>query len=174
MKTFFTSDTHFSHTNIIKYENRPFNTSNYMNEVLISRWNSKVNKEDVIYHLGDFAFGNESNIHKILNQLNGKIYLIYGNHDKEIKRNKSLQNRFIWCRDYYKLKINNQILILFHYPIQVWDMKHHGSLHFYGHIHSNKENHHPMVEQLENAYNLGVDVCDFEPKTLEEILCKEN
>lgn len=172
MEIFFTADTHFSHTNIIKYENRPFKNSSEMNKFIINKWNKKVSTNDVVYHLGDFAFDKRENIHTILDNLNGKIYLIYGNHDKEIKKNKDLQNRFVWCRDYFKLKINDKVIILFHYPIQVWDMKHHGSLHFYGHIHSDKENHHPTVSQLKNAYNVGVDVCDFEPKTLEEIIKK--
>lgn len=172
MKQFFTSDTHFSHANIIKYENRPFKNVNEMDEYLIEKWNNKVNKNDEVYHLGDFAFASESEIHNLLNKLNGKIHLIYGNHDKEIKKHKDLQNKFIWCKDYYKLKINNQVIILFHYPIQAWDMKHYGSLHFYGHVHSNITTKHHLTITLENAYNVGVDVCDFEPKTLEEIIKK--
>ena len=170
MKTFFTSDTHFSHTNIIKYENRPFNTKEYMNEVLIERWNSKVNKNDEVYHLGDFAFAQQQEIFSIVDKLNGKIYLIYGNHDKEIRKSQLLKNKFVWCRDYFKLKINKQVIILFHYPIATWDMKHYGSLHFFGHVHGNKTTKHPLTLELENAFNVGVDVNDFEPKTLEEIL----
>lgn len=172
MKQFFTSDTHFSHANIIKYENRPFKNVNEMDEYLIEKWNNKVNKNDEVYHLGDFAFAPSNRIREILNKLNGRIYLIWGNHDKEIKHNRSIQEKFIFCREYYSLKINNLPIILFHYPIAVWDRQHHGSIHFYGHIHSNLDNHHPLVVELKNAYNVGVDVNNFEPKTLEEIIKK--
>ena len=52
-----------------------------MNQEIIKRWNSVVSKNDIVYHLGDFAFGNKNFIESIVNQLNGKIYLILGNHD---------------------------------------------------------------------------------------------
>ena len=42
MKTFFTSDTHFYHSNIIKYCNRPFADAQDMNETLIANWNNVV------------------------------------------------------------------------------------------------------------------------------------
>ena len=56
-KTFFVSDTHFNHTNIIKYCNRPFNNADEMDAALIKNWNTKVPKDGIVYHLGDFAWG---------------------------------------------------------------------------------------------------------------------
>jgi calcineurin-like phosphoesterase family protein len=81
INTFFTSDHHFGHKNILEYEKdaRPFETVEEMNEVLIDRWNSVVRSQDIVYHLGDFAFGKE-NI-KIAERLHGKKRLIMGNHD---------------------------------------------------------------------------------------------
>ena len=57
---FFTSDTHFGHTNIIKYCKRPFNSLEEHDETLIKNWNNKVGENDIIFHLGDFAFGRKT------------------------------------------------------------------------------------------------------------------
>ncbi|MEY2701981.1 MAG: phage Bobb, partial [Bacteroidota bacterium] len=58
---FFTSDTHFFHEKMIDYEktSRSFSSVEEMDEILISNWNSKITDNDIVYHLGDFSFGNE-------------------------------------------------------------------------------------------------------------------
>ena len=76
---YFIADTHFSEGNIIQYENRPFADVSEMDQELLSRWNSIVKKDDEVYVLGDF--GAEGKEEFILNQLNGKKFLIKGNHD---------------------------------------------------------------------------------------------
>ena len=83
-KIWITSDTHFNHKNILVYEsaNRPFKDRTDMDEQLISRWNSVVGKDDVVFHLGDFAFAGEKKIRKYVERLNGRIYLLLGNHDR--------------------------------------------------------------------------------------------
>lgn len=77
---FFTSDTHFGHTNILQFCNRPFHSVQEMNEALINNWNNVVRPEDTVYHLGDFAFGGSQLWNDVLSKLNGHIYLILGNH----------------------------------------------------------------------------------------------
>ena len=54
MKNFFTSDYHLSHTNVIKYDNRPFSSIEEMNEFIIDRQNTLVDDKDNFYFLGDF------------------------------------------------------------------------------------------------------------------------
>lgn len=110
MKTFFTSDTHFGHANIIRYSGRPFlkegdvvvdrNTqkeewvngvikrqrAKEMDEELIRLWNEKISNEDEVYHLGDFCFGRGDVAIRILRMLNfKKLYFIWGNHDQGMK-----------------------------------------------------------------------------------------
>ena len=82
MKEWILSDSHWGHSNIIKYSNRPFANVEEMNKALIDNWNNVVSKDDVVWHLGDFALGKRSCIPDIIKSLNGKINLISGNHDR--------------------------------------------------------------------------------------------
>lgn len=87
MTHWFTSDTHFGHTNIIKYCNRPFKDAQEMDEILIQRWNEVVKPSDHLYHLGDVTMGwgksgEVERLASILSRLNGKKRLILGNHDQ--------------------------------------------------------------------------------------------
>ena len=171
---FYTADLHFYHTNIIKYEDRPFKDAIEMNETLIANWNKKVKRGDSIYILGDFAFTSAANVGALLDRLNGNKYLIKGNHDSFLRDGGSEIRKFIWIKDYARIKDNGYDVILFHYPIAVFDKQHHGAIHLYGHIHSNGRTRHPLTVNIENAYNVGVDVWNFEPVTLKEILNHNN
>lgn len=81
-RVFVCADLHFSHSNIIKYENRPFKDKDDMNEQLIKNWNSVVSDEDTVYVLGDVAFCSKVQAQALISRLNGKKYLIMGNHDR--------------------------------------------------------------------------------------------
>ena len=84
----FTSDTHFSHRNIIKYSNRPFRDISHMDEVLINNWNEVVAWDDTVYHLGDVALGDKTRWESIFSRLNGHKILVTGNHDAVFMGNK--------------------------------------------------------------------------------------
>ena len=77
---YFTSDTHFGHSNIMRFCQRPFSDVTDMNNCLIENWNNKVGKDDIIFHLGDFAMGGSNLWNGILERLNGHKILILGNH----------------------------------------------------------------------------------------------
>lgn len=76
-----TSDHHFGHKNIIAYEDRPFSSIEEMDAYMIERWNKTVAPDDTVYHLGDFALSSRQHIIELIEQLNGRIVLILGNHD---------------------------------------------------------------------------------------------
>lgn len=86
-KTFFWSDPHFFHKNIIKYCGRPFEYSDEgvarMNEYMIETYNSVVPEDGVCWCLGDFCFGldKEKTVPEIVSRLNGEVNLVMGNHD---------------------------------------------------------------------------------------------
>lgn len=157
MSLWFTSDTHFGHKNVIKYCNRPFQTVEEMDEVLIKNWNSRICPNDVVYHLGDVAFRSVEETNAILKRLNGKKILIRGNHDKKI--NSSL---FEGVYNYYELKVQDKFIVMCHYAMRVWNKSHHGSYHLYGHSHGTLPQHGLSMD-------VGVDANEFKPISFEEI-----
>lgn len=83
MTTWWTSDTHFSHANIIRYCDRPFRDVREMNEALVQNWNAIVATDDVVYHLGDLALGQDIELQIALtSRLHGDKRLVPGNHDR--------------------------------------------------------------------------------------------
>ena len=134
-----TSDSHFGHKNIIEYSKRPFVSVEEMTEKLIANWNSVVQPEDEIYHLGDIFLCKKPEAEAILKRLQGKIHLIRGNHDKTAEQ---LESSFVWVKDYHYLKVpdashesGKQGIVMLHYAMKVWNKSHHGTFHAYGHSH---------------------------------------
>ena len=78
---YFVSDTHFNHKNIIKYCKRPFKNIEENDTELIRRWNEKVPKDGIVFHLGDVAFGDPDKVDKILEQLYAIPVVLSGNDD---------------------------------------------------------------------------------------------
>lgn len=168
METFFTADTHFSHNNIIKYCNRPFTDYQKMNEVLIANWNSKVSQEDEVYHLGDFSFASAEDTIKIRKRLNGKIYLIKGNHEKPALDAQKLDpSIFEWVKDVHTVRINKQEIFLSHYAHRVWNKSHHGVYHLYGHSHGTIAD---LPDSL--SFDIGVDCHAYFPLSFKEVVDK--
>ena len=175
---FFTADTHFCHDNIIFSCRRPFADVNEMNRVVIENWNSCVTEKDDIYILGDFLYrGKAKDANEILSKLNGRKYLIRGNHEKYLDDPLFKINAFKWVRDYYVLQLKGRVkIVLSHFPIASWDGSYHGSIHLYGHVHNSILKDQGIGEKLPifgpRAINVGVDVNDFHPVSLNAILDK--
>ena len=159
MKIFELADTHFNHENIIKYCNRPFKDVNEMNETIIKRWNEVVQKEDTVYHLGDFGFGTKEQLQSIFNRLNGNKYLIMGNHDLKVGKNYYLDLGFI---NVYKNKYEFDKYVLTHRLIEVEG----NTINIYGHIHDK-----PIDKKFDNQNHIcvSIDKTQFKPVMLTEI-----
>lgn len=87
-----TGDTHFYHWNIGRpdYCNRPDDWQ----ELIVARWNEVVQPEDWVLHVGDIAFGRDATLERIVEirkRLNGRILLIWGNHDRIFSRRQWLE-----------------------------------------------------------------------------------
>ena len=174
-KIFFTSDLHFGHKNIIRFDNRPFFSVEEMDNALISNWNRKVSDEDTVYVLGDISWYNDEKTVEIFNKLRGNKILIKGNHDRAHGK---VRNCFKEIADYKEIYVGENKIILCHYPIIFFNRHHYGAYMFYGHVHNSHEwqmtdNYRQELEQLDiecNAYNVGVMVQNYEPVTFEEVL----
>ena len=148
METFFVSDLHFYHKNIIKYSDRPWDHIHDMNDDIVDNWNAMVKKDDAIYILGDLAFCGTTKLNLILDRLNGRKYLIKGNHDPKQVRNNA---HFEWVKDTYELKVNDKTIFLSHYSHKVWPNSHRGNWHLFGHSHGN------LVDMSMKSFDVGVD-----------------
>ena len=82
-KTFLASDTHFGHTNIIRFCHRPFGNVIEMNNTLIKNWNETIAPDDTVYFLGDLCYGRYCGYpFDWLWKLNGQMVFIQGSHDR--------------------------------------------------------------------------------------------
>lgn len=78
LNTWIISDTHFFHKNIGKYCNRPENWQ----DLIVKNWNDLISPSEPVLHLGDFALGKKINFELLTSMLNGRLFLIRGNHDR--------------------------------------------------------------------------------------------
>lgn len=168
---FFTSDLHLDHKNVISLNNRPFASIQQMNEELIKNWNKKVQEHDTVYVLGDFCWGwNSNKIKETLSKLNGYKILVIGNHDRYNPHEKS--NSWEKITSYEELLIDNDHIILSHYPIAEWDRCWYGSYHLYGHCHG-KFNLAELTKNTRHkntrCMDVGVDCNNYEPLSWDEI-----
>lgn len=173
------ADWHYGHKNILAYDHRPFFTVNEMNSTLIQRWNQAVNKDDVVYILGDMFWCPAKEAISVIDQLNGTKILVKGNHDRAT--DSEFSKRFAKIDDYMEIEDEGNKVILCHYPIPCFKNHFYGSIHLYGHVHNSFEAN--MMEHnrwlMENLYgnacrmhNVGamMPYMDYTPRTLQEIL----
>jgi len=162
MKRFIISDTHFNHANVIKYCGRPFADVSEMNSILIKNWNETVGSEDIVYHLGDFAFGSKDKIAELRKLLNGRIYLLLGNHDR--RHSYKFWQDCGFERVYDKTIITDKFFILSHEPVFLDESTSYYNL--YGHTHE-------KIVGGPHHINCCVEHCDYRPRNLDE-LAKEH
>lgn len=156
---FFTSDSHFSHKNIVRGvtswadandKTRDFDTVEEMNQILVDNINSVVGEDDILIHLGDWSFGGFDQIAKFRSQLNvADIRIMLGNHDHHILRGKDGINYIftdVWkglknlnIRYHDELKVESTNVVISHYPLASWQNMNDGWFHLHGHVHLPEE-----------------------------------
>lgn len=149
MSNFFSSDYHFGHKNILKYDNRPFKTIEEHDEAIIANHNSVVGVNDDFYYLGDFCFNKRAE--EYFARLNGNKFFIRGNHDNS-QMVRLYKQYGTYLGNLEEITIEGQLISLCHYSMLVWNKSHRGAWQLYGHSHHNlPDNIHSM------SFDVGVN-----------------
>lgn len=168
MATFFISDTHFGHENILHLANRPFEDVREMKNEMIDRWNKTVGDRDLVYHLGDFAWKGEDP-YDILTWLNGTIVILQGNHDPKPSPANCPEFR---SSPYFETTLRGTKFVLCHYPIESWNGMYKGAIHLHGHTHGHEfdRSFSHDGKKTFRRFNVGVEAIDYTPVSLDAIM----
>lgn len=139
-----------------------------MDETIITNWNKVVKEKDLVYHLGDFMSWKEddvgSNFFAAYNdyrlQLNGKIFLVIGNHDKRI--GSPFPHNLTGKIALNTLRFSKKTIVMCHYAMRVWEASHFDSWHIYGHSHGG-------LEPFGKSWDVGVDNNNFTPISFDDL-----
>lgn len=135
-----------------------------MNDTIIDNINAVVEPDDTLYHLGDFAFGDKSQIPALRERIACRnIILLKGNHDHKLW--KSYRDCFSQTREYVEFRHNGTLITMFHYPIGAWNENGRGAIQLHGHSHGN---YAPVGRQKD----VGVDPNDFKPLLLDDVVAE--
>lgn len=166
--TFYISDTHFCHANILRFTGddgefiRPhFSSVEEMNEYIIQKWNEVVSPKDKVYHLGDVIMSTARyRFEEILPRLNGEKILIKGNHDNA--RPSMYLDYFKDIRsEVMKKHPNSRKIIFSHRPILLSENT--LDLNVHGHTHQN-------VVQNNRYLNICVEHTGYAPISWNKIV----
>lgn len=149
-----------------------------MDEALITNWNSVVSENDLVFHLGDFAFAPNWRWEELLSRLNGKINLILGNHDVDRWPGDKIMELFDNVYNQVILKVDNKYKIyLNHYPFLCYEgtyrIPENCTIQLHGHVHQ-----HPgctgkdvgrLAYRFPYQYDVGVDNNNYTPVSWEEV-----
>lgn len=158
-ETYLISDTHFFHSRVIQFENRPFDTVEEMNEILIANWNKIIKPEYLIFHLGDVSLTGFDKSQSVISRLNGHKFLIKGNHD-------SHSNRYYKDMGFDDVSaypiIFRGVYVLSHEPqYKLVDTPY---FNIHGHLHS-----HGSLYDDRNFYNVCVERNGYTPVNFKKI-----
>jgi len=178
-----TSDTHYGHKNICRgvtdwrtkdgkipiNSTRDFASLDLMNDTIVNNINNCVGQDDVLIHLGDWSFGGYENIRKFRERIICEsVYLIYGNHDHNIRNNRdNIKELFVETYSYAELVYDKNTFVLFHYPILSWNCISRGYVHLFGHQHSSPDKKFRTGKSMD----IGIDTHEkFQPYNIKEIV----
>ena len=185
---FVTADWHLGHESLIEYDNRPFSNVDYMEKVLIKRFNSIVPKNGTTFFAGDM--GHHDRVSKVLKELNGTHILIIGNHDKGFYSAWNCGYKLVVYNA--TLYIDKERVTISHCPLmgvkredtssfsnteenwhkekynEKYSVKNNGQFHLHGHIHARKDK---SISKIKDGrqWDIGVTGNNYMPVSFSEI-----
>jgi len=134
-----------------------------MDAAMIARWNDRVTEQDEVWHLGDFAVGRRTDAAALLSSLQGRKHLISGNNDPA-----GVVALPGWAsvQPYAELTVEGVGLVLCHYAFRTWRNMSRRALNLHGHSHG-------RLSPVRRQYDVGVDVWNFSPVALADIVARD-
>ena len=186
---YFTSDTHYSHKNLVKGSSSWDDTSRCRNfksikehdDFIVNSINSLVGPEDTLYHLGDWSFGGIENIEIFRRRINCiDVHLVLGNHDQHIEANpENFIHLFSSISHYKEISVGGNKIVLSHWPMKVWHKSHRGSWQLHGHCHDHLRPDEwwtkSKPQERRRTMDVGMDTNDYKPwsfDALEKMMLK--
>lgn len=164
------ADLHFGHRSVIVFDQRPFTDIDEVDRTLIYLWNSRVQADDDIYIIGDFAYKNEKPEEWYLRQLKGRKHLIIGNHDNRLLKNEKAMSYFETVDKMLHVSDNGNQICLCHFPIAEWNGFHKGHYHIFGHYHNETEGAFQYMKNFDRALNAGCMINNYTPASFNELI----
>ena len=167
MRRWVIADLHFGHTNVIKYCDRPWETSEEMTEGLIKNWNNTVSKNDIVYILGDFTLSrNKEFIKSIVDRLHGHKVLVMGNHDN-LKPRAYIELGFTTAMR-RPIMIDPGVILMHEPPQEEIIVPSYKFI--YGHVHNNP----CYADNYSNCYCVSVERVNYTPVDLDKLIKQLN
>ena len=177
---YYIADMHFGHRNVLRFDARPFESIEAMDETIIQNWNTRVTDEDTVYVLGDAFWKNEADSVAIFSRLNGHKHLIRGNHDRVHGKLGTLWESI---EHYAEITDGTTQVVMCHYPIPFYKGQFYGGVMLYGHVHNSQD--WELVKKCQrltwdagrpsNLINVGcmMPYMNYTPRTLAEIMAAD-
>lgn len=161
---YYIADLHFFHAAMNdRMDHRGFGSMEEMNEYMIMKWNKKVKRNDEVFIIGDLSWGTAEETNALLKRLNGKLYLIQGNHDIFLSKRKMDLTLFQWVKSYEEVSDNKRKVVLCHYPIICYNGQYRldkdgnpKTYMLYGHVHDTMDQ--KLIEQFQEIMRSTVVV----------------
>lgn len=120
-KRLFAADTHLGH--LLMSQVRGFASIEEHNEALIRNWNEEVGADDQVILAGDAVMGTRRLTLPLFHRMNGRKFLVAGNHDDCWSGHSNSWNRmapylevFEVIQPYMRLTIDGQTVLVSHFP----------------------------------------------------------
>lgn len=163
MSTYFSTDWHIGHENVLQFDNRPFKTIEEHDETIIANYNAIVQPDDDFYYLGDMFMNKNKRAEGFLQRMMGNKFFIRGNHDHRDVR-KLFAKYGTYLDEQRMITVEGQEIVLNHFPMRTWNKSHKGTWHLYGHHHGKIES-----EPWGRSMDVAINIWDYKPVSFETI-----